>query len=83
MSILIVHYRAKCIGCHACVTLAPDRWRMSRKDGKSVLLEGCEKKGIYTTAITIDEEAANRKAAKVCPARVIQVRRNIGNIPKS
>lgn len=74
MSIRVIHYRAKCIGCHACVTLAPDRWRMSRKDGKSVLLGGVEKKGVYTASITVDELERNQSAAKVCPSRVIQVR---------
>ncbi|RMD45861.1 MAG: hypothetical protein D6831_02855, partial [Aquificota bacterium] len=44
----IIHYREKCIGCNACVEAAPDRWAISKKDGKAVLLKGIEKKGIYT-----------------------------------
>lgn len=74
MSIRVIHYRSKCIGCHACVTLAADRWRMSRKDGKSVLLGGVEKKGVYTASITEDELERNKSAEKSCPSRVIQVR---------
>lgn len=75
MSIRVIHYRQKCIGCHGCVTLAADRWRMSRKDGKSVLLGGVEKKGVYSVIITEDEVERNENAAKMCPSRVIQVRR--------
>lgn len=71
--IRIVHYRNKCIGCHACVTVAPERWRMSRKDGKSVLLGGTEKKGVWTAVIREDEKERNIQAEKVCPSRVIQV----------
>lgn len=73
MSIRVTHYRAKCIGCFGCVALAPDRWRMSKKDGKSVLLGANEKKGVYTVAIEEDQFRVNEKAAKMCPARVIQV----------
>ncbi len=43
--IQILFYRQKCIGCNACVEAAPERWRMSRKDGKCHLIGGTEKKG--------------------------------------
>ena len=45
--IRIVYYRNKCIGCNACVEAAPERWAMSRKDGKCNLVKATEKKGIY------------------------------------
>ncbi len=75
MILRIIHYRAKCIGCHGCVTIAPDRWRMSKKDGKSVLLGAKEKKGVWTAALDEDEYERNLNAAKLCPARIIQVNR--------
>ena len=45
--IQIVYQRSKCIGCNYCIELAPDRWAMNKKDGKSVLLESRYKKGFY------------------------------------
>ena len=37
--IRILQHREKCIGCHACVDAAPQRWRVSRRDG--VLRQNC------------------------------------------
>lgn len=72
--IRVFHYRNKCIGCHVCVTVAKDRWRMSNKDGKSVLLGGKENKGVWTAIISEEELDRNLQAEKDCPARIIQVR---------
>lgn len=73
--IRVIHYRNKCIGCFACVAVAPSTWRMSKKDGKSVLLGSVEKKGAWSVLIEEDEWKENTTAEKMCPARVIQVRR--------
>lgn len=69
----IIHYREKCIGCNACVEAAPDRWRMSRMDGKSTLLGSITKKGIQSVIIHNEEVEENITAAANCPVRVIQV----------
>lgn len=71
--IRIVHLRQKCIGCNACVEVAPWRWRMSKKDGKSVLIEGKGKKGIYRAAVGEDELEENLQAAKNCPVKIIRI----------
>jgi len=71
--IRIIHLREKCIGCNACVELAPDRWKMSRKDGKSVLVDGEEKNGIFMTLVGDDELKKNLLAAKMCPTNIIKV----------
>lgn len=71
--IRILHYREKCIGCNACVEAAPDRWRMSRTDGKSTLVGSTTKKGIQTVMIHADELEENRKAAMNCPVKVIRL----------
>ena len=71
--ITIIQQRAKCIGCNYCVELAPQRWRMSRKDGKSVLLESTDKKGFWNVKVREDELESNLKAAKACPVNIIQV----------
>ncbi len=70
----ILHYRERCIGCNICVELAPNRWRMSKKDGKAVLLGGVEKKGIYQISISELELNENELAREACPVKVIQIR---------
>jgi len=71
--IRITHFRDKCIGCNACVEAAPSRWRMSRKDGKSVLVGGTENNKIYIVTTGDDEYSANVKASKNCPVKIIRV----------
>lgn len=71
--IRITQYREKCIGCYTCAELAPFRWRMSKKDGKSTLLGAENKKGFFHFIAGRDELDINRKAAEACPSRVIQV----------
>lgn len=69
----ILHYRDRCIGCNACVEIAPQTWRISRKDGKAVLLGGADKKGIYQLEIHENDLAANLTAAEACPVKVIKI----------
>ncbi len=69
----IVHHRQKCIGCNACVEAAPYRWRISKKDGKSVLIEGKAKKGIYNANVSDDEMEENLIAAQNCPVNIIRI----------
>ena len=71
--IRIVQYRDKCIGCYACVEAAPDRWRISRKDGKSVLVGGREKKKIYSVVVNEIELEENVRAARNCPVNIIRI----------
>ena len=69
----IIYYRSKCIGCNACVEAAPHRWRISRKDGRSTLVKGVEKKGIFQALVHEEELEANQRAAVNCPAKIIKV----------
>jgi ferredoxin len=71
--ITIIQQRAKCIGCNYCVELAPHRWRMSRKDGKSVLLDATDKKGFWSVRVREEELESNLLAAKACPVHIIQI----------
>lgn len=73
--VIVTLQRNKCIGCNYCVELAPARFRMSKKDGKSVLLRSVDRKGFHTLksadhSILEDCEAA----AKACPVKIISVR---------
>lgn len=69
----IIQYRAKCIGCNACVEAAEYRWRISKKDGKCTLVGGKEKKGIYTIKVNEFELEDNLLAMKNCPVNIIQI----------
>jgi len=69
----IIQYRAKCIGCNACVEAAEYRWRISKKDGKCTLVGGKEKKGIYTIKVNDFELEDNLLAMKNCPVNIIQI----------
>ena len=72
--VVISHLRKRCIGCKYCVEFAPERWRMSKKDGKVTMIRGEEKKGIFTVRVTEDEYDNNAKAAHACPMNIIQIK---------
>ena len=74
--VVITLQRKKCIGCNYCVELAPGQFQMSKKDGKTVLLNSAEKKGFYTLKSadeSIFEESENAK--KACPVHIIDVKK--------
>ena len=72
--IVITLQRDKCIGCNYCAELAPEFFRMSKKDGKCTLLHARERRGFHTTRTPFEhaEEPLNA-AAKACPVRIIKV----------
>jgi ferredoxin len=72
--VVITLQRDKCIGCNYCYELDPEHFRMSKKDGKSVLLHSKEKRGFHTVKIPDDSvyEAAEQ-AGKACPVKIIRV----------
>ncbi|MBT8191442.1 MAG: ferredoxin [Bacteroidia bacterium] len=72
--IQILFHRKKCIGCNACVEAAPDRWRVSKKDGRCHLIGASEKKDIYKVNVSTEEYDQNMIAAKNCPVRVIKIK---------
>ena len=69
----IFHFRKKCIGCYYCVEIAPNRWHMDEKDGKSLLNEAKENKGIYMVEVPDFEYEENKQAADACPVNCIRV----------
>ena len=70
--ITVSYFRNKCIGCNACVEADPDRWRVSKKDGKCNLIGGKEKKGIFTAQFGKEELRKLEIASKNCPAKIIK-----------
>ena len=71
--IQIVYHRKKCIGCNYCIELAPERWAMNKKDGKSVLLGSRNNKGFFTAEVQDDEYKVNNLIAKVSPVKIIHI----------
>ena len=73
--VVVTLQRDKCIGCNYCVELAPGQFRMSKKDGKSVLLHSTNKKGFHTLKSPDELIFDNCEiAAKACPVHIIKVK---------
>jgi ferredoxin len=72
--VIITLQREKCIGCNYCVELAYERWRMSKKDGKTNLIGSTNRKGFYTVKVGDAEFDENVKAAEACPVKIIKVK---------
>jgi len=73
--IIITLQRKKCIGCNYCVEVAPEYFRMSKKDGKSNLLKSYERKGFFTVKEpNMGALESLEKAAEMCPVKIIDVR---------
>jgi ferredoxin len=68
--------RDKCIGCSACTTVCPEYWSMAA-DGKSTMSGAVEAKGkrgwLELEIKNKAEEECHRKAADICPVKVIHV----------
>lgn len=74
--VIVTLQRNKCIGCNYCVEMAPAQFQMSKKDGKSVLLQSHNSKGFFTLKshdYSIHE--ACELAAKACPVKIISVKK--------
>ncbi|MHC5353213.1 ferredoxin [Myroides sp. LJL115] len=73
--IIITLQRDKCIGCNYCVELAPEIFQMSKKDGKTVLLNAIDNKGFHTLKSNDYSFLDNAiQAQSVCPVKIIQVK---------
>ena len=69
----VIFYRNNCIGCSICQEIQPAIWRMSKKDGKAVLLNSIEKKKIHQLEIHPSLVEASKEVINACPARVIKI----------
>ncbi|MBI4440464.1 ferredoxin [Candidatus Woesearchaeota archaeon] len=70
---MLRHDRPNCIGCAACVAIAPDYWEMASDDKSSI--KGGKRMPDGTEERVIEEKdfAANKDAAQSCPVNVISV----------
>ena len=71
--IRITYFRDKCIGCGVCSEIAPFRWRMSKKDGKSTLIQSKKTNNLYQIIVDDDELNDNNLAADNCPVKIIRI----------
>ena len=53
--------------------VASYRWRISRKDGKSILIGGTDKKGIYNFVAGDDEYDDICISVANCPVKIIKI----------
>jgi len=73
--LVVTLQRKKCIGCNYCVELAPEFFRMSKKDGKTSLLNALDKKGFHTLKSPNNAGVvACENAAEACPVNIIKVK---------
>ncbi len=73
--VIVTLQREKCIGCNYCAEFAPEYFRMSKKDGKSVLLKTENKKGFYTLKTpNMEVYEPCDKAARACPVKIISIK---------
>ncbi|MEH6764156.1 MAG: ferredoxin [Aequorivita antarctica] len=73
--VVVTLQRNKCIGCNYCVELAPAYFRMSKKDGKTVLLHSEQKRGFFTLKFADNAAFEScEQAAKACPVKIISTK---------
>jgi ferredoxin len=47
---------------------------MSKRDGRSVLIDSKNRRGFWTVKVGDEEGAANEKAATLCPVKIIKLK---------
>jgi ferredoxin len=52
-----------------------NNWRMTKKDGKSVLLGSANKKGFHTLRLNTNDYDHHLRVAESCPVGIIRVNR--------
>ena len=73
--VIVTLQRDKCIGCNYCVEMAPAQFRMSKKDGKTVLIKSVNNKGFQTLKSPDHSIVENCELAeKACPVHIIKVK---------
>lgn len=69
----VVFYRNQCIGCGVCYEQQPSMWRLSKKDGKAVLLNAQKKKQVFIISLPDASVIPLKRIAEACPARIIKL----------
>jgi ferredoxin len=69
----VILYRNKCIGCSICYEQQPGLWRMSKKDGKAILLGSTEKKDVFVLPVSNTIRQRTQEVAAACPVKIIKL----------
>lgn len=73
---IVTLQRNKCIGCNYCSELAPEYFRISKKDGKSVLLHSIDKNGFFVLKTNcFFSKETYKKASRICPVGIITIKK--------
>uniref|UniRef100_UPI00404AFD72 ferredoxin n=1 Tax=Flavobacterium sp. TaxID=239 RepID=UPI00404AFD72 len=73
--VVVTLQREKCIGCNYCVEMAPAQFQMSKKDGKTVLINSTDSKGFHTIKTNNYSVLESCELAeKACPVKIISVK---------
>ncbi|WGH26183.1 MAG: ferredoxin [Candidatus Shikimatogenerans bostrichidophilus] len=72
--ITIVFFRYKCIGCGNCELVCPLFFKITKLDGKSILINSIKKKNNYILK-NIDNYFLKllNKASNICPVKIIKI----------
>ena len=68
----LAYHRDKCIGCMSCVMEQPEHWEMNDEDGRAILKDSKEKKGVFVKEIRKDEEELSKTVCEYCSGRCIK-----------
>lgn len=69
----LMQFRENCIGCHACVLIAPQNWRMNNQEGKSDLIGAVQKGDVFVTDLHETDLYDNMKVVEACPMNIIKI----------
>lgn len=69
----LIQYRENCIGCHACVLIAPQNWKMNHQEGKADLIGSIKKGEVSVVNLHESDLYDNMKAVEACPMSIIKI----------
>jgi ferredoxin len=73
----LIQERWKCIGCGACMSVAPDFWEMGDDAKSTMKIAHTSKKTrdgeLHEGELKKEEVESNKEAANVCPVNCIKV----------
>jgi ferredoxin len=69
----ITHIKKNCIGCGACVAIAPEFWEMDENGLSHLKGSSTDENGNDVREIDDNDAEINQEAADACPVQIIKV----------
>jgi ferredoxin len=66
----IIQYRNRCIGCAICFEMQPELWRMSKKDGKAILMGATQKKSVFVLPANNNIHERTKEVTRACLVKI-------------